>query len=360
METTVIVCLDGISPEYLDKADTPFLDGLARDGTSLVSRAMVPTVTNVNNASIITASSPENHGITSNYYYDRERGREIYMDSGEYLKCETLLEKATQEGQRTLLLTVKDKLRRLLSKGATHSYSLERPDEKIVKHHGPPPGIYTPDSSIWLIEVAIYELEKGKWDHVYVSTTDYVPHKHPPEAEESRNYLSKIDKGLEALNDRGVILGITADHGMNPKTVNLDPFDLLSQEGISNRVIGNIKDEHVIHHRNLGGSAYIYMDKGNYVEKSKEILADTEGVEHVLTRGEAHETYGLDPSRIGDLLVLADKDYTLGPNKGSIYREIDIRSHGSLHEREVPLIINRRIDPPHPTYNKDLIPLLLN
>jgi len=62
--------------------------------------------------------------------------------------------------------------------------------------------------------------------------------------------------------------------------------------------------------------------------------------------------------RIGDLLILANVDYTFGRNKNANYRRIDIRSHGSLHEREVPFIISRKIELKEKLYNKDLIPYL--
>ena len=38
----------------------------------------LPSVTNVNNVSLITASYPEVHGISSNYRLVRETGEEIY------------------------------------------------------------------------------------------------------------------------------------------------------------------------------------------------------------------------------------------------------------------------------------------
>ena len=192
MVTKVIVCLDGVSPEYIKEANTPFLDSLAREGTSTVCDAMVPTVTNINNTSIITASFPETHGITTNYYYDLETGEEVYMDSSKYLTCKTILEKATLEGKKTLLLTVKDKLRRLLARNISLTYSVEKPSQRIVTEHGKPPNIYTAESSIWLMEAAYHEMSKQEWDYIYISTTDYIPHKFSPKETEAKEYLSKI------------------------------------------------------------------------------------------------------------------------------------------------------------------------
>ncbi len=86
---------------------------------------MMPTVTNVNNVSLVTASYPQAHGITSNYWFDRQTASEHYMESGEFVESETMFQRATAVGARSLLVTAKDKLRRLLSKGATLSISAE-------------------------------------------------------------------------------------------------------------------------------------------------------------------------------------------------------------------------------------------
>jgi len=130
---SVIVCLDGVSWNYVKESKTPFLDKMGREGVTSTCKAMVPTVTNVNNASIITGTFPEEHGISTNSYYDPATGIEVYMDSSRFLTCHSLLEDITARGGRTLLLTVKDKLRRLLARNVTDSYSLERPPQNLVE-----------------------------------------------------------------------------------------------------------------------------------------------------------------------------------------------------------------------------------
>lgn len=356
MRPIVLVVLDGISWEYIKAAKTPFLDSLMDDGTAETCRAMMPTVTNVNNASIITGAFPEEHGISANSYYDPSTGVEVFMDSSSFLNRPTWLEREAGLGGRTLLLTVKDKLLRLLSRGATASYSAERPPRGLVEELGMPPPIYSSEVSIWLLEAARLEMGRRRWDLAYISTTDYIPHKYPPASPEAREYLSKLDEGLERLFELDVNLGIVADHGMNPKRVNLDPVRLLKEWGIEARMVAAIRDEHPTHHMNLGGSAYLYIKEG--VERAGEILASAEGVEMVLSRAEAAERFRLPAERIGDLLVLAEAEYTLGLNPRTIYEDVEVRSHGSLHEAEVPLISSLRMEGEGEAYNKDLFPRL--
>ena len=354
--TLVAVCLDGISWSYLEAAETPFLDSLRRVGSSTTAKAMVPTVTNVNHASILTASYPEAHGISGNTYYDPTSKREVYMDDARFLRCPTLLEEASRRGWRTLLLTVKDKLRRLLARGVTHSYSVERPMEKAMRALGPPPSIYTAEADLWLLRAARWELEHRRWDLAYISTTDYIPHRYGPGEPEAREYLSRIDEALEELWSLDLEMGLVADHGMEAKGVNLDPVRLLGEGGIEARLIAAIRDEHYIHHMNLGGSAYLYV--GGDIEKARSILAEAEGVEVALGWWEAAERFRLPPDRIGDLFLLAEEEYTLGPNPRSVYRKVELRSHGSLHEVEVPLILSHHRPLPEELESRRLLPLL--
>jgi phosphonoacetate hydrolase len=253
-----MVCLDGISWEYIRASNMPSLKDIERNGTSTTCRSMMPTVTNVNNASILTGRSPLEHGITGNYFFEESDQSETYMDSPRFLRCPTLLEDASSKGFKTLLITVKDKLRRLLSKGATTSFSLEVPSSRIVRKIGKPPSIYSSEANLWLLDAAITLLETGSFQIVYVSTTDYVPHKFAPKSMEAIQQMEAVDEKLGEIAERAFI-GVVADHGMNRKSVKVDLVKSLTEFNITSRAIPIIKDEHVEHHQNLGGSVYLYI-----------------------------------------------------------------------------------------------------
>ncbi len=141
MNTRIIVCLDGCGPDCLAAAETPNLDAIAREGFHTIGQAVVPTVTNVNNTSIVTANFPETHGITSNYLLDPSTGREDYMESPEYLLAETAFRRVARRGGKAALLTAKDKLKTLIADGAAIAESAERPSAGLVDRVGVPPGI---------------------------------------------------------------------------------------------------------------------------------------------------------------------------------------------------------------------------
>jgi hypothetical protein len=66
-EHVVIIGVDGLSPNGIRKADTPHLDKLVKSGAhTFHARAVMPTVSSPNWASMIMGAGPEQHGITSN------------------------------------------------------------------------------------------------------------------------------------------------------------------------------------------------------------------------------------------------------------------------------------------------------
>jgi hypothetical protein len=63
----VVIGVDGLSPDGIRKAKTPRLHQLMKIGAStLHARAVMPTVSSPNWASMIMGAGPEQHGITSN------------------------------------------------------------------------------------------------------------------------------------------------------------------------------------------------------------------------------------------------------------------------------------------------------
>src|ERR1700741_4560626 len=78
---TVIVCFDGCDLAYISAASTagmiPTIDRMRRDRFAPTAVAAMPTFTNPNNVSIVCGVAPAIHGVSGNFYIDRETGREI-------------------------------------------------------------------------------------------------------------------------------------------------------------------------------------------------------------------------------------------------------------------------------------------
>lgn len=336
--TTIIVVVDGFDPEYLDHCDVPNLRQMARQGFMVQGRALMPTVTNVNNTSLVTASYPETHGITSNYWLDQSTGSEFYMESGEYIQAETMFQKAGRQGARSLLVTAKDKLRKLLSDGATMNVSSEQPPQGVVQAVGEPPPIYSLEVNGWIIDAARHILGQEHFDLVYLATTDYAMHTFAPQQAESSAHLALLDRAIgqlvESLPDVQIL--ITADHGMSAKSRMIHLPAVLSEHGIQARAVPIIKDRYTVHHSNLGGCIYLYLEEESR-DQALAVLRDTDGVDLALPREEAAQRFRLMSGRIGDVMVLGAADVVFG-DPDEVTMPANLRSHGSLHEEQVPII----------------------
>lgn len=338
----LFVCLDGCSPEYLHEGNCDNIKWMCREGAFEEGLSVVPTVTNVNNVSLITGEYPKRHRVISNCYYERSTGSEVYMESPDFIAAETIFEEAARHGLKTALVTAKEKLYTLLNKGVQVGFSAENSPSWITKEAGPPPNIYSLEVNHWIFKALRVLLLKYSPDLIYLATTDYAMHKFDAKHPEAKRQMELIDEGIGEIltNFNETSIYLTADHGMSRKKRAIDPEEILKRVGVGSKVIPTVKDRYVVHHRNLSGSAYIYLEDTTDLEKAYETLIETEGIEEILRGDEATDVYHLPRERIGELLINGKQEYVFGCFKdGCDVKEVDIRSHGSLHERSVPLII---------------------
>ncbi len=336
--TTVVMCIDGLDPEYLEACEMPNLKALGASGFAKVGRCMMPSVTNVNNVSLVTASYPETHGISSNYRLVRETGEEVYMESGEYILAPTFFQRATELGKSTVLVTSKDKLRTLLGGWATVAVSSERPPAELASALGEPPPIYSLEVNGWAIDAANTIMSQRHADLVYVTTTDYAMHTYAPDEPESQRHLTIIDNAIGELLSAhpDVTFLLTADHGMSRKSRMVDLGAALAKWKISANPVPIIKDRYVVHHSNLGGCMFVYLDDPRQIAEAMDALRGVPGVEEVYDRDQAVQELRLNYDRIGDVVVTADSDSVFG-DASQVQLPPRLRSHASAHERDIPL-----------------------
>src|SRR4030081_2477343 len=143
---TVVVCIDGSEPGYIERAiDTgvaPYFARLMKDGANLTALSAMPSFTNPNNMSIITGRPPAVHGIAGNYFYDRSTGKEVMMNDASFLRAPTIMKAFYDAGAKVAVVTAKDKLRALLghgldmASGRAIAFSSEKADKANVNEHG--------------------------------------------------------------------------------------------------------------------------------------------------------------------------------------------------------------------------------
>ena len=368
-QPTVVVCVDGCEPDYIAQAVAagrmPWMQRTLAQGTALVADCVVPTFTNPNNLSIVTGVPPAMHGICGNYLYDRASGTEVMMNDPKWLRAPTILAALAAAGQRCAVVTAKDKLRRLLGHGMTGiCFSSEKADVASVAENGidgvldlvgqPLPDVYSAALSEFVFAAGVRLMQTRRPDVMYLSTTDYIQHKHAPGTAGADAFYAMMDRYLGELDALGCVIALTADHGMNAKTrmdaqpdvVYLqDLFDDWLSPG-STRVILPITDPYVVHHGALGSFATLYLPEGADAAALAARLAARRGIERVLSREQAADAFELPADRIGDLVVVSERSTVLGTSAARhdlSGLDAPLRSHGGVSEQRVPLILNRPI-----------------
>jgi phosphonoacetate hydrolase len=368
-QPTVVVCVDGCEPDYIAQAVAagvmPWMARTLDLGSALIADCVVPSFTNPNNLSIVTGVPPSVHGICGNYLFDVATGTEVMMNDPKWLRAPTILAALSGAGKTCAVITAKDKLRRLLGHGMTGiCFSSEKADVATEAENGisglldlvgmPVPDVYSAELSAFVFAAGVELMRKRRPDMMYLSTTDYIQHKHAPGTPGANDFYAMMDGYLGQLEAMGCVIALTADHGMNAKTgLDAKPDVIYLQDLLDDwlgtavaRVILPITDPYVVHHGALGSFATVYLPAGTDLPALAARLAARRGVEGVFTREQAAAHFELPADRIGDLVVVSERFTVIGTSASRhdlSALEVPLRSHGGTAEQRVPLILNRRI-----------------
>jgi phosphonoacetate hydrolase len=366
---SVVVCVDGCEPDYITQAvaggHMPWIKRVLAEGTNVIADCVVPSFTNPNNLSIVTGAPPSVHGICGNYLYDADNDVEVMMNDPKWLRAPTVLAALARAGRKVAVVTAKDKLRKLLGHEMRGiCFSAEKADQADLAEHGidavlqlvglPLPSVYSAALSEFVFAAGVELMRKRPQDFMYLSTTDYVQHKHAPGSPEANAFYRMMDRYLAELDAQGCVIALTADHGMNPKTrLDARPNVIYLQDLLDEwlgpgraRVILPITDPYVVHHGALGSYATVYLPGDTDTAALAARLAALREIELVLTRAQAAQRFELPADRIGDLVVVSGRFVALGSAAAKhdlSGLDAPLRSHGGISEQPVPLIMNRRI-----------------
>jgi phosphonoacetate hydrolase len=387
-QPVVVVCVDGCEPDYVNQAiaagSAPWLAALDGRGTCLTADCVVPSFTNPNNLSIVTGVPPAVHGICGNYFFDADADAEVMMNDPKYLRAGTILAAFADAGASVAVITAKDKLRGLLGhrlRGVC--FSSERADRVSAAENGiedalslagmPVPSVYSAELSEFVFAAGCALLERQRPDLMYLSTTDYVQHKHAPGTPQANAFTGMLDRYLARLDAAGAVVVLTADHGMNAKTDAFGRPNIVFLQDVldaalgqdTTRVILPITDPYVVHHGALGSYATVYVNHGTPLRAVAERIAALPGIELVLSRADACARFELPENRVGDLVVVSERLTVIGSRRSRhdlTGLDAPLRSHGGLSEQRVPLIANRPAPdlPPRRWRNFDAFDLALN
>jgi phosphonoacetate hydrolase len=370
----VVVCIDGGDPAYikhgLSAGIIPNIARYMKEGFHTIAHGTMPSFTCPNNMSIVTGCPPSVHGISGNYYLDRETNEPVVMTGPELLKVPSVMSAFSGHGAKVVSITAKDKLRKQLQKGmdlskGSVSISSQFADRCTVAENGiedalafvdqPLPDMYSAELSLFVLDAGIRLLETRRPDILYLSLTDFIQHAFAPGHPQADQFYKDLDARFGRLEELGATVVLTADHGMNEKTNDdgtprvvwlQDVLDEALGAGTST-VICPITDAFVGHHGALGGFVRVYCRDGISVDQVIQAIAEVPGLEQVLSREQVAQAFDLPIGPEGDVAVLGDARTVIGA------RQVDhdlsglkghrLRTHGSVYEADVPIIISRPI-----------------
>lgn len=362
MDKMMILVIDGCAPEYITEDTAPDIYRIAGErGFVKTVLSEMPSVTNVNHACILSGQFPEDTKVVGNYYYDKTTRQEGFIEERGFMKAETVFHAYKKAGRSTALLTVKGKVLGVYGDGADIGISAQAPDEELIKDLGleAPPAINSNLSTRWVLEAALACIEKYSPDLVYCTNNDFIFHHHAPGTAEAREQIAFVNEYIAKIHslepDRRIY--ITADHGMNQKTRLINFQRMAENRGMDIFCLPPLKDRYIENHiYQEGGIIYVFIRNRDDEEKVLRLAESTPEIEKVLSAAEAAEEYRLPEEAIGDYVMFAAEGCAFGEVEGERLVTSDVRTHGSLYERDIPLIaINPEAPAEKYEYNKDIV-----
>lgn len=368
---TVVIVIDGFDLAYLDhgmaNGTLPTMQSFRERGFVGVADCSMPSTTNTNNTSIVTGVPPAVHGINGNYYLDPETGREIMITDASRLRADIILGALSRAGVPTAVVTAKDKLLKVLAHGMTGiGFSAEYAGRANLADNGidnleqmvgrPQPDQYSADLSLFVLDAGVKILSSYRSQLMYLSTSDYVQHKHAPGEPEADDFHHAIDARIAELIALGATVAVTADHGMNDKAASDGTANVVYLEEELNtrfgagtvRVICPIADPFVRHHGALGSFVRVHLRKPADVGAMMAFARTLPGIELVLDKRQVCAQFDLPLDREGDFAVFSDRHTVVGARREdhdlSQLAGHRLRSHGGLGEQKVPFLISRPLN----------------
>jgi predicted AlkP superfamily pyrophosphatase or phosphodiesterase len=309
----ILLSLDGVRPDYLDRDELPAFARVAAEG--LRAEALVPVFpssTFPSHVSLATCAPVDRHGIVANTFVDRERGLFDYSNDASWIEVEPLWVAAERQGVRA----------------ATFFWvGSETPWQGVSASYRETPF----DPSVGEAEkvdriLAWLDLPPGERPRLVMSWwhgADSEGHDHGPAAPETREALRAQDRELgrllAGLDARGAwsstTLLLVSDHGMAELGGSVDPLDALEERGIPARFVSG------------GPFGHVFLEDPARAGEAAAALDALDGVSAWTGDSIPEALRYRHPRRTGDVFVLAEPPLRLGG--GSLVRDLRV-AVGSL------------------------------
>lgn len=340
MKKTVVINVVGLTPSLIGQ-NTPFLQQWAKQSTISSVKPVLPAVTCSAQATYITGKYPNEHGIVGNgWYFEEECEIKFWRQSNKLVQAEKIWEKAKKMDSAFTCAN----LFWWYNMYSTVDYSVtprpqyladgrKMPDcysfpanlrDKLQDKLGVFPlfDFWGPRTSIkssqWIAESAklVEEWHNPTLTLIYLPHLDYNFQRHGTQHPSIPKDLREIDQVCQDLitfyEKREAQVIVLSEYGITDVSCPIHLNRILRQHNYL-----AIRRERDLELLDAGASkafavadhqiAHIYLNDKSELNKVRAILENTEGIELILDeKGKAN--FGLNHSRSGDLVVVADKD----------------------------------------------------
>lgn len=325
----LIVVIDGLRPDSINREDTPTLFRLRQEGVSYInSHSVFPTVTRVNAAAISTGTYPDVNGLVSNSMFVPGVHPNRAFNTGDYrqllklreasngrlLFARSLAERLVERGIRfaavssgstgnALLLNhrAQEGIGVLVNGNFDPGRRVAYPDESnadILSRFGPAPsaeGISLLDWSDRVLREYVLPELKPEVVIDWQNEPDGAQHRHGVGSQEARKSLANSDRNLgltlAKLQDLGLAdktdIIVTSDHGFSLHNFRVDATRALINAGLKTAA----ESDDVVLASN-GQSVLVHV-KGRDPQRIRKIvrfLQAEDWVDVIFTAGRDHKT----------------------------------------------------------------------
>jgi predicted AlkP superfamily pyrophosphatase or phosphodiesterase len=313
LSVVVLLSLDGVRYDYLDRDALPAFSRLARDGLRAEGlQPVFPSSTFPSHVSLATCATPDRHGIVANSFVDRERGLFNYDNDASWIQAEPLWVAAERQGARAATF---------FWVGSETPWQGVAASHRMAPFDGSVPDSEKVDQILAWLDLPAAERPRlvMSWWH----GADEEGHAYGPGAPEVHEAMKRQDhelgRLLAGLDARGAwgttTLMLVSDHGMTELSESVDPLDLLEAQGIGGRFVSG------------GPFGHLFLDDPARAGEAAAALDALPQVEAWTADAIPERFHYRHPTRTGDVFVLAEPPFRLGG--GSLF--LDLRfALGSL------------------------------
>lgn len=289
--TVILISMDGIGGDLLQRARTPTLDAIARRGI-LALRLSPPFPSNTfpSNATIATGVFPDKHGIVNNKFVDRKLGRYDKERKASWLRAEPIWVTAERQGVKTGVI---------MWAASEGDWRGTLPSLSMRFNRRTGDGRKVDRILDWL---SLPPPARPRLILAWFRGSDEAAHRHGPDSREATEQLEETDSALERLEHglarRGladrVTLMIVSDHGLIPlhRVVNL------ARVLKSARVPGMVAS--------AGAVSHVYLDAPWELDRARRALQSEKGFRVYEREALPPEWRAQAEGRVGDLVAVAE------------------------------------------------------